>query len=235
MANDYFQFKKFRINQAQAPFRVCTDSCIFGAWIKPDHPQSILDIGTGTGLLSLMMAQRFAAQIDAVEINDKAYQSACENIAISSWSNRIKVYWESVQQYAEQKTQTYDVIITNPPFFKDHHTTADPDKNQALHNQYLPFSDLLEVVLKLLHPSGEFYIMLPEWEFNQFEQMAGQAQLILNKKLTVKNQATEPVFRMVGAYSFYSSECKREYLTIRNGNKYTPEFIELLKDYYLYL
>jgi tRNA1Val (adenine37-N6)-methyltransferase len=240
MANNYFQFKEFIVKQDKAAMKVCTDACLFGAWAASKiesekcKVENILDIGTGTGLLSLMLAQKTNAQIDAVEIDEDAALQAQENFTNSPWEERITLHKNSVQSF--NPTNAYDVIISNPPFFIDSLKSALHQKNLAKHAETLSYNDLLKNVVKLLKPQGKFFLLLPFEEFKRFETTATH-QLHLVEKVDVKQTTKHNFFRTMGAFARQESkEFAHEIISIKDEhNHYSSRFIELLKPYYLYL
>src|SRR5690606_28939842 len=136
--------------------KVCTEACVFGALAKFDKPARILDIGAGTGLLSLMLAQKFNCPIDAVEIEQQAFLQTQINFKSSIWTERLRIFHASIQDFQSEAPEKYDLIITNPPFFTDHLQTRNPAKNLAIHNNSLSQEDLLESIAALLSPIGNF-------------------------------------------------------------------------------
>ena len=152
MPNDYFQFKQFTIWQDQTAMKVGTDGVLLGAWSRAAQTGSILDIGTGTGLLALMMAQRTPARvtIEGIEIAEKAYQQAKENIKNSPWHKRICLYHQSYQDFYSQYQKAFDLIITNPPFFDNSLQGEQTDRNLARHSHSLSIQDLLQEVSRQL-------------------------------------------------------------------------------------
>lgn len=236
MANNYFQFKKFRINQEGSAMKVCTDSCIFGAWVKEPGAKNILDIGTGTGLLALMIAQTHAAKIDAVEIDENAFCQAKENINNSPWKNNINVYHGNITDYSHFQGNFYEAIVCNPPFFKNHLHSLDVRKNHALHETALSHDKLISCVKRLISIDGIFYIMLPPWQSDQFAKMAEIKNLFPKKILNIKEKANKNFIRVLTAFSGKKIIPEESPLIIRNENNiYSDNFKELLKDYYLHL
>ncbi|WP_462250208.1 tRNA1(Val) (adenine(37)-N6)-methyltransferase [Ekhidna sp.] len=238
MPNDYFQFKQFKINQASVGMKVTTDGCLFGAWVAneimnlEEEPQRILDIGSGTGLLSLMIAQNtFNSQIDSVESNSQAFRKSQENFNSSQWANRLLCTHTKVQDY---NSGAYDIIVSNPPFFKESEKGQNPNKNQAVHASDLDSKTLLNHVMRLLSPDGIFYLLYPEREMNDFITFAKENGLYLSKLVTVKNQTVGKVFRYMAA--FKSSNIKSEKIEIvirENSGQYTAKFWSLIKEFYL--
>ncbi len=238
MPNNYFQFKQFTITQDKCAMKVCTDACLFGAYIAEEiqqHPVfNILDIGTGTGLLSLMLAQKTSTQIDAVEIDRQAYEQAEENIGQSKYSKSITAFHCSIADFLPDNK--YDVIISNPPFFEDDLLSANEKNNSAKHNSTLTLQQLLNNIDRLLNATGFFAVLLPHHRSNYFEEEAAKLNFHLTKKNLVKQTPQHNYFRAILIFSRSKSIAQKIELTIKNeGGDYSEEFIELLKDYYLYL
>ncbi|MBX9850201.1 MAG: methyltransferase [Cytophagaceae bacterium] len=236
MSNTYFQFKQFRIHQDMCAMKVCTDACIFGAYIEASEAKNILDIGTGTGLLSLMIAQKSEGIIDAVEIEENAYTQAKENFEPSVWSKRLNIFHQSIQEFSKNADRYYDLIVSNPPFFTDNLKSSQSNRNIALHNESLSFHELAAAVKTLLSKDGSFYILLPEYEFDLFKEEASKSGLYLNEICTVKDKTDAAVLRLIGRYSFTSSALEKSEIIIKdNSGAYSEGFKNLLKEYYLNL
>lgn len=218
--------------------KVCTDSCLFGAVVEVGHAKRILDIGTGTGLLSLMVAQRSYATIDAVEINSDAASQAEENFATSPWKERLNLHPVSLQQFANYGQQNYDVILSNPPFFLASLKSGNAAKDSAKHTGDLFFEDILAFAQKHLTPDGKLYILLPPTEAIHFASLAPAHQLFLTETIEVFTYIKGQCIRHIQTYSFAKPDtttiCQ---LHIREADKvtYTTAFTELLKGYYLHL
>jgi tRNA1Val (adenine37-N6)-methyltransferase len=235
MANDYFKFKQFTINQQHCAMKVTTDGCLFGAWVanklQNATPNSrFLDIGTGTGLLSLMVAQQTTATIDSVEIDINASKQAIENIAASPWCKKLQVFNSAIQDY---QSKVYDYIFTNPPFFENDLKSADAKRNIALHSSALSLEELLANISRLLAPSGHFAILLPYHRVAFFEDLAGTNGYHLHKKTLVLQTPKHPFFRGMLQFGFAKKEVIVDSIVIKADNIYTTEFTDLLKDYYL--
>ncbi|WP_242916648.1 tRNA1(Val) (adenine(37)-N6)-methyltransferase [Pontibacter liquoris] len=236
MANTYFQFKQFRVAQEKCAMKVCTDSCLFGAYVPVAQAQHILDIGTGTGLLSLMAAQRSGASIDAVEINAAAQQQAQENFAASPWARRLHLHPVSLQEYARYSRQKYDVILANPPFFQGSLKSADAAKNTAKHTGDLFFTDILEFAQEHLTPQGNLYLLLPPDEALHFASLAPAHGLYLAHTLQVYTRIGGKCIRHIQTYAFLPvTSPTGSLLHIREADAvtYTSEFRALLSAYYL--
>lgn len=241
MPDNYFQFKQFKIYQDNSAMKVCTDACLFGAWVAEKMQnekvkiKNILDIGTGTGLLSLMLAQKLNAKIDAVEIDEQAALQAKENFEASEWNERLSVFNIPVQQF--NSAGTYDLIISNPPFFQQSIRSSNYQKKVAKHSVSLSYNELAEVVLKFLNLDGKFTVLLPHAEFSKFEIIAKEKQLHMVQKADVKQTPSHSFFRTMGIFSkVLLPETIYETLTIKDEQDcYTTCFTKLLKTYYLHL
>ncbi len=240
MPNTYFQFKQFTIQQDKTQMKVCTDSCLFGAWVANEinnqtSPSTILDIGTGTGLLSLMIAQKInGSHIDAVEPDATSAQQAKENFAASAWSEKLKVFECRIQDFTAEKK--YDFIVSNPPFYEDDLLSKSDAKNRANHHTGLRFSEWMSCTKSLLSEGGSFAVLLPYRRANEFEVLANEAHYFVNKKVGVKPTENHPYFRSMLLFSKEQKGVLQEEVIIKNkGNEYSSAFHFLLKDYYLYL
>ncbi|WP_462219081.1 tRNA1(Val) (adenine(37)-N6)-methyltransferase [Ferruginibacter sp.] len=238
MPNNYFKFKQFTIHQDKCAMKVCTDACLFGAYIANEIQQlpvkNILDIGTGTGLLTLMLAQKTSATIDAVEIDAAAFTQGKQNIEQSPWREKIAIYNSDILQF--QTNKKYDCIISNPPFFEADLKSGDEKKNFAKHDTSLTFTELLNFVTENLSPAGFFSVLLPFRRSNYFEAEAAKINFNLIKKILIKQTPKHNHFRSILIFSTKKLETIQEEIIIKNeeGN-YSTKFIELLKDYYLHL
>ena len=220
--------------------KVCTDSCLFGAWvvnkIKSSGLQAnhILDIGTGTGLLSLMLAQETKARIDAVEIDPAASLQARENFLHSPWKDRLRLFNQPVQEY--KPVQAYDLVISNPPFFENDLQSEDERKNNAKHSNSLSLEELAKLMKQAIHTGGYCAILLPFYREAYFEQMSMELGLFVAKRLRVQQTVAHPFFRSCLLLSVEKAPLiDTEEIFIHDADrKYGPAFTELLKDYYLY-
>jgi len=217
--------------------KVCTDACLFGALLADSlqHSANCLDIGTGTGLLSLMLAQKNKHMvIDAVEIDLKSAEQAKDNFALSPWTNRLHVFNTDVLSFENGKQ--YDCIISNPPFFEDDLHSPDAAKNNAKHNTTLNLKQLLKIVNMHLAADGVFAVLLSNQRLNYFIEEAAKIDLYLTKKNLVKQSAVHDHFRGILFFSRIKSQHQISEIIIKNNDgDYTKEFITALKDYYLFL
>ena len=239
MPNHYFRFRQFTVHQDKCAMKVCTDACILGAWAASKTAErpvsSILDIGCGTGLLSLMLAQKTAAEIDALEINSDAAQQAAENCAHSPWSGRITVMHTPMQEY--QPVKKYDLIISNPPFYADDLRSPDEKKNAAKHDTQLRIGEILSFIKVNLDEQGIAVLMIPFHRTAWFEGEAKRLNLSVQEKLFVRQTAAHHHFRAIMLLGKEDTGLLQSTtLTIHDsGRNYTADFSRLLKEYYLAL
>lgn len=240
MSNSYFQFKQFRVEQAGAVMKVCTDSCIFGAFAarfladEGKDTGRVLDIGTGTGLLSLMIAQRCKAHIDAIELDETACRQAEENFQQSPWEERLHLYQGDIRRYGFIKK--YDLIISNPPFYEDDLKSIHPGKNQAKHDTVLNYEGLLVAVKNNLSEGGKFAVLLPYRNQERFCRQAAANGFCLQEALFIRQTPDHDFFRIIGIFGMKKKKTVESTLVIKDEHgQYTPEFAALLQEYYLYL
>jgi len=237
VANNYFQFKQFTVQQDKCAMKVCTDACLFGAVVAKNYPTAgnCLDIGTGTGLVSLMYAQKNPdCNIDAVEIDKAAAEQAEQNFAASAWAERLNIIYADILAFGVQKK--YDCIISNPPFFEDDLKSQDMLKNNAKHNTSLSLTGLSKIVKEQLTSAGIFAVLLPFHRVNYFIEQAAGNDLYLIQQVLIKQTPTHDFFRGILFFSKTKSLAVKSEIIIKNeeGN-YTDKFTAALKDYYLYL
>lgn len=217
--------------------KVTTEGCILGAWVDPNlRPERILDIGTGTGLLALMLAQKFPqATIDAVEVDHLTCLQAKHNFNNSPWTHRLRAHHFRVQDFEPE--YTYDLIIVNPPFFRRSLLSPYDKANLAKHDTGLTQPELISSLKRLLNPDGTAYVLYPPTEANLFLTLAGAEGLFLHHLLKVYQvQGRAKALRWMGQYKLTESTVQEKELVIRQlDGAYTPALVELLKPYYLYL
>ena len=235
MANSYFEFKKFRINQDKSAFKVTTDSCILGAYVSDTNAESICDIGTGSGILALMLAQRFQdSRIDAVEIDELSAIQARDNIKASPWPDRIDVFNESIQEFSISKAKKYDLIVCNPPFYEDHLKSRNRQNNITRHNYMFSIKELAGSINTLLQDHGIFYTIMPPFSFNRLQEELDVYDIRLIDKLSIHSSIKKPLYRNIGGFSRKTDEIKTNTLVISDDQgEYSEDYRKLLKDYYL--
>ncbi len=231
-----FVFKEFEVHQDQCAMKIGTDSVLLGAWVSlKGNPFSILDIGAGTGVIALMLAQRSHAElIDAVEIDDNAYEQCVDNFEQSPWGDRLFCYHASLEEFAEEIEDKYDLIISNPPFYSEDYKTENNQRDLARFQDAMPFNHLIESVSKLLSENGIFSIIIPFKEEASFIKLASEFGLFPNRILHVKGHPTSEIKRSLIEFSFRESDIKTEALIIETErHQYTQDYISLTKDFYL--
>jgi tRNA1Val (adenine37-N6)-methyltransferase len=231
--NNYFAFKQFTILQEVSAMKVGIDSVLLGAWTETGTAANILDVGTGTGLLALMMAQRSDAFITAVEIDQPAANEAIANINNSPWKNRIELVNTSFQHFCDTSRAKFDLIISNPPYFSNSSKPGDPRRKDARHDDQLPFSDLIDGSLRILTETGTLSVILPVAEAEQFLNLARDKGLYLFRSTRIRHRPGKPPHRRLLQFSTTSRELEKSFLTIQNQNDYTYGYKQLTKDFYL--
>ena len=200
MVNSWFQFQQFLIHQDRCAMKISTDAVLLGALAESNSPNHILDIGTGTGVISLMLAQRFPkAFVTALEIDPDAAKQATENFRESPFAERLNVKNIRYQDFLEN--QQFDLIVSNPPYFPDHLKSKDSKRNQALHTEALTFEELLEKTQKLLNKNGKLWIILPPRQMHDFTQTAKKVGLIPYHEVLIKDASSKPVIRKILGFS----------------------------------
>ncbi|MFT6865329.1 MAG: tRNA1Val (adenine37-N6)-methyltransferase [Cyclobacteriaceae bacterium] len=235
MPNSFFQFKQFRIDQAQSAMKVTTEGCLFGALVATPHsPKRILDIGSGTGLLTLMLAQRYLdAEIDAVEIDKGAFEETKSNFLESPWSSRLKVHHCAIQGFETE--HKFELIVSNPPFFKSSLKGNSTIENQAKHEQSLDQKDLLTTIEHLLDENGVCWVIYPEHEANTFAVGAEDFGLFLTERIDILNHPESRIFRVAQCYSKIKIPDTHRILHIKEKDDYSQDFKALLGPFYLAL
>lgn len=219
--------------------KIGTDAVLLGAWCSvANFPDTMLDIGSGTGVISLMLAQRSDAMtIDAIEINDAAHEQSVENFELSDWSDRLFCYHASFKDFTqemEEEEEKYDLIVSNPPFYSDDFETENAARNNARFTSSLSFKELVSGVSKLLADEGIFSVIIPSKEQQGFIALALENNLFLHRICRVKGTPTSEVKRSLLEFSFQEKELLQEALTIEIArHEYTQEYIDLTKDFYL--
>jgi tRNA1Val (adenine37-N6)-methyltransferase len=238
MANNYFQFKQFRVYQDKCAMKVTTDACLFGAWaaaaMKLSEHDSLLDIGAGTGLLSLMAAQQNNCTFDAVEIDEGAFTQACENAAASPWKEKINITCTDIRQWQAEKK--YACIISNPPFFENQLPSPDAGKKMALHAHELSLAELFIAFEKNIQPGGTIFLLMPAYRKTEVMTLATAHGFFITHIVMLKQTPAHEPFRMMLRLSLTEETVKEDEIIIRgSNNEYSIAFTELLKEYYLHL
>ncbi|MBO0324336.1 methyltransferase [Muricauda sp. CAU 1633] len=231
-----FVFKQFTIHQDQCAMKVGTDGVLLGAWASLEHhPTTILDIGAGTGLIALQLAQRSHADlIDAIELDESAYEQCVVNFEASLWADRLFCYHAGFDEFVEEMDETYDLIVSNPPFYAEDVGSGNKSRDQARQNSSLPFEELVEGVSKLLSENGIFAVVVPYKEEDEFIALALEAGLYPNRITRVKGNPKAETKRSLLEFSFSKKEPIVDGLVIeKERHQYTKEYIELTQAFYL--
>ena len=228
-----FRFKQFGIAQNKCAMKVGTDGTLLGAWVKAYNPQQILDIGAGTGLISMMLAQRFEnAQIKAIDIDVSASQQASENFQNTAWSKRLSVEHISLQDL--QQPSPFDLIVSNPPYFENNLKANNKQRSQARHTDTLSFETLIKFSTKLLNKNGSLAIILPSVSKGKVEMIALKYHLHLNRLCWVKGTKKKAIKRALLQFSFQEKPLEEKTLVIeKERHVYTDEYTQLCKEFYL--
>lgn len=233
MPNPYFQFKRFTVWHDKCAMKVGTDGVLLGAWADVSHARKILDIGAGTGLLSLMMAQRNeSADITAIEMDKNAVLQAQENVARSPWKDKINVIHADFKKYVFH--ETFDLIVSNPPYFSDSLKSGNNQRDMARHTEELTYEDLICKSASLLNPNGLFSVVIPADVMERVISIAENNHLYSIRRTMIHTTPNAIPKRVLLAFSFQDKVCETDELTIElSRHTYTEEYIELTKDYYL--
>ncbi|WP_396197649.1 tRNA1(Val) (adenine(37)-N6)-methyltransferase [Flavobacterium sp.] len=231
-----FSFKQFFVNQERCAMKIGTDGVLLGAWTPLiNNPNAILDIGAGTGILSLMLAQRSnAAQIDAIEIDEDAYEQCVENFEASPWGDTLFCFHAGLDEFVDEPEDQYDLIISNPPFYAEDFKTDDSQRDMARFQDALPFEELIEAAALLLSENGIFSVIIPYKEEERFVSMCKELDLFPLKITRVKGTPTSDIKRSLLAFTRVTQTPLIDELVIETArHQYTSEYIELTKDFYL--
>lgn len=232
-----FQFKQFSVEQDRTAMKIGTDGVLLGAWTPIDNnPFSILDIGTGTGIIALMLAQRSAAeQIDALEIDEDAYEQATDNFENSPWNDRLFCFHAGLDEFVEEPEDEYDIIVSNPPFYSEDFKSNNEQRDLARFQDAMPFEQLIEAAALLLSEKGVFSVIIPFKEESTFLALAHKQELYPLKMTRVKGTPTSETKRSLLAFSrnCNADSTVEELIIETERHCYTPEYITLTKDFYL--
>lgn len=232
-----FQFKQFTIEQDQCAMKVGTDGVLLGAWAPiVDATYNILDIGSGTGLIALMLAQRSnAQQIEAIEIDESAYEQCVDNFENSPWNDRLFCFHAGLDEFLEEmEDEAYDLIVSNPPFYTEDYQSNDEKRDLARFENALPFDELIESAAHLLSEFGVFALIVPYKEEEKIIALAKEFQLYPFKITRVKGTPTSEIKRSLLAFTWDEQVLETDELIIETArHQYTNEYIELTKEFYL--
>jgi len=234
MGKNYFRFKQFVIKQEGAAMKVGTDGVLLGAWVNLENVRSVLDIGTGSGVIALMIAQRCNATIYSVEIDEASARQAKANFESSPWNGRITVEANSIQDFSKNQLSTFDLVVSNPPYFTKSLKPPSPERALTRHTDQLPNADLLDSVKVLLSPNGRFCAIFPFTEGNIIIAQAANYGLFCNRKLYVQTRPSNPVIRILIEFSFEKKKLIEDSISIHTEEgEYTLEYKALTTEFYL--
>lgn len=233
-SGSHFHFKQFSIAHDKSTHKVGTDGVLLGAWVNLIDVQRILEVGTGTGVISLMLAQRTSdsVTIDAVEIEEDDAIQAAENVRTSPWPEKIKIHHKAIQDFSSGKK--YDLIVTNPPFFVNSWQPPQKKRSQARHAEQLTFEELLELSTKFLVDRGRLAVILPYQEGLKFIEQAAQFGLFCNRQCAFQSRDHKPIERWLLEFSRYPLEIQKESLVLYGQNdQWSGEYVRLTREFYL--
>ncbi|SEG05013.1 tRNA1(Val) (adenine(37)-N6)-methyltransferase [Parabacteroides chinchillae] len=234
MANPYFQFKKFTVWHDKCAMKVGTDGVLLGAWANTYLCKNILDVGTGTGLIALMLAQRSTAQADAIDIDADACLQAKENIQASIFAGQINIYHTSFEEYIKQTDKRYDLIVSNPPYFTDSLKCPDHKRTTARHTESLQLFDLITGCLQIVTSNGRIALILPFDKKEELMKIAEENKLFAIRITNViPVPGAEPKRILIELSPAQSLKIENELTIEKARHQYTPEFKALTRDYYL--
>ncbi|MGQ1946194.1 tRNA1(Val) (adenine(37)-N6)-methyltransferase [Geofilum sp. OHC36d9] len=237
MANNWFQFKEFKIVQSNTAMKVGTDGVLLGAWTPLKTPLRILDVGTGTGLIAIMLAQRNSnVHIDAIDIDNGAVADAHTNVMSSPWSDRINVLRADFNTYVDSCDEKYDLIVSNPPFFENGNQAPDKSRALARHSIGLSPEQLLVNACRLLHKEGCLALVLPPDVHDKYLELANRSGLYQQSTMTIYPTPQKPAVRILSLWGWrFIKQPKAQSLVIESGGRhvYSEDYKILTKDFYL--
>ena len=229
-----FHFKQFSVRHDRSGMKIGTDGVLLGAWTDVSEATRILDIGTGTGVIALMLAQRTNTEIkiEAIEIDDNAFADAKENFGLSPWKERLTLHHQNIHEFST--TNTFDLIVSNPPFFQNSYKPPDPKRGLARHTENLSFEGLLTSTERLQGPSGRLSVILPNVEGLQFIQLAEQRKFHCSRKWSFRTRQEKPIERWLLEFSRLPGPIEEnEILLYESGENWSSGYKNLTREFYL--
>jgi tRNA1Val (adenine37-N6)-methyltransferase len=229
-----FHFKQFSLSHERSTHKIGTDGVLLGAWVKTEDAKRILDIGTGSGVIALMLAQKSDPHtcIDAVELDEQDVAQAKENVLNSPWPSKVMIHHADIQDFSPG--QKYDLIVSNPPYFVNSWLPPDEKRGKARHTQELSFDKLLNASVRLLDESGKLAVILPYQEGKVFTELASDAGLNLTRELSFRSRKHKPIERLLLEFQSTETPTSQEHLILHDdGENWSADYRELTKDFYL--
>ena len=235
MSNNYFCFKQFAVVQDNTAMKVGTDGVLLGAWCSCAGAQRVLDVGTGTGLIAMMVAQRSEAQVSAVEIDSLACVDAVGNFGNCPWDDRIELFNLPIQEFADDCQDRFDLIVSNPPFFSNSLKAPSAGRALARHDDTLPVADLFNCAVRLLTDNGRISVIIPADRLDDYDSEAALHGLRPVRRAMVRPNPNTPFHRAMVEYGYGESYTTSEIISIETEEHgvYSPEYIALTRDFYL--
>ncbi|WP_026955169.1 tRNA1(Val) (adenine(37)-N6)-methyltransferase [Algoriphagus vanfongensis] len=233
MGNTWFQFQEFRVVQEKSAMKISTDAILLGALAEGEKARKILDIGTGTGVIALMLAQRFEnAELVAVELDEEAAAEAKSNFENSRFQSRIELWQGQIQDF--QSEENFELIVSNPPFFPDHLKSSNAKRNQALHTDRLSFEELAKTIDQLLSAEGQAWIILPPRQMGELEEEFLKFGFSLQKEFSVRDNPSKPIHRKVSCFSRTPKNAEKMEFSLKDPNgQYSVFYKGLLSGFLL--
>ncbi|GAB4282505.1 MAG: methyltransferase [Marinilabiliales bacterium] len=237
MAIEYFKFKKFVVNQDRTAMKITTDSVLLGAWCNPIKAKEILDVGTGTGVISLMLAQKSNANITAIDIDISSCIQAEKNFINSGFKNAFHAVHSSLQEFAVKTNKKFDLIVSNPPFFNKSMRSTDIKIKNSRHDDFLTKNELFDCVRKLLTNYGIFDVIIPYYQKTKLIELAHSHGLYPQRIMNIKPNIFKHPKRVMIEFASMEKDYLEETISIETDKRhsYSKEYIELTKDYYLFI
>jgi tRNA1Val (adenine37-N6)-methyltransferase len=235
MSKGSFRFKQFTIRQHLCAMKVGTDGVLLGAWADAPGCRYILDVGTGSGLIALMLAQRYSqAAVDAIDIDEGACRQAMENVEASPFADRVRVMHRSLSAYVQSTGRAYDLVVCNPPFFTQSLKSPDAGRNFARHADSLPLEELVKDAKCLLSPAGKLALILPSGRENELRAIAVSNSLnVVRATQVISKEGAEPKRLLAELSPDFSLPCRKDTLIIMSPSGYTQAYIQLTEEFYL--
>ncbi len=229
-----FKFKQFEIAHQESAMKVGTDGVLIGAWVNINNCKTILDIGTGSGLIPLMLAQRSKAAITAIEIEEDAFKEACSNVKQSPWSDQIEIVHIDLKKFCEKTSKKFDLIISNPPFFFG--TTALEKRSLARDNKHLSLESLIHSARKMLSTNGKMAFILPIQQEDSLKLLMDQENLFLEEMCYVQgnlNSKPKRILTIISKFEVHETKKSTLAIELENRHQYSKEYQNLTREYYL--